>query len=57
MSRAAPQMWLIQGGFAPGEDGSDWATRVMQEVGGMFRSYSLIGIPQPDGGSEVRIHA
>lgn len=50
-------MCLIQGRFAPGAEGSDWATRMMLEVGAGLPDYRIVSVPQPDGGYELRIYA
>lgn len=50
-------MCLIQGRFALGADASDWATRVMLELGATLPSYRTVNVPQPDGGYELRVYA
>jgi hypothetical protein len=51
------RMCLIKARFPRGADESDWATRVMLELGSALPGYSMVSIPQPSGGLEVRIYA
>lgn len=51
------EMCLIEASFPPGADGSDWATRLMLELGGVLPSYSTVNVPTPDGGFSLRVYA
>lgn len=50
-------MCLIRATFKPGTDSSDWATRVMLELGEELPSYSTGYARQPDGGYEINLYA
>ena len=51
------EMCVIEAGFPPGADSSDWATRLMLELGGVLPSYSTVNVPTPDGGFSLRVYA
>lgn len=51
------EMCVIEAAFPPGADSSDWATRLMLELGGVLPSYSTVNVPTPDGGFSLRVYA
>jgi hypothetical protein len=50
-------MCLVSARFAPGADSADWTNRVLIEVAAQLPLASVINVPTPDGGLEVRIYA
>jgi hypothetical protein len=50
-------MCLVSARFAPGQDSADWTNRVLMEVAAELPLASVVNVPTPDGGFEVRIYA
>lgn len=48
---------LIRATFKQGQDSSDWATRVMLELGPALSSYTTAYTLQPDGSHELNLYA
>ena len=48
---------LIRATFKKGQDSSDWATRVMLELGAALSSYTTAYTLQPDGSHELNLYA
>ncbi len=47
----------IEGEFAPGQDGNNWATRLLLDMGGTFGNTTTVQYRQPDGRSQIVLYA
>jgi hypothetical protein len=55
--RCRANMCRIEGEFAPGEDGNNWATRLLLDMAGTFGNTTTVQYPQPDGRSQLVLYA
>jgi hypothetical protein len=47
----------IEAEFAPGEDGNNWATRLLLDMGGTFGNTTTLQYQQPEGRSQLVVYA